>query len=193
METKSRYLSRRSFLAKSSTAILALAFAGPRVFAQSSKPLNADMELAIDFAVLNPRSGRGKRPYVAVWIEDSQGNEVKTLALWMRKNKSKYLKHLSRWFRKMKSRSADFIFSLSSPTKSPGNYKLVWDGTDDAGKLLSQGEYYICVESSRESNGYPYQLVRQKIVLTEQEFSKVFAGEKELGDVKVEFRQRKRA
>ncbi len=191
METKSRYLSRRSFLAKSSTAILALAFAGPKAFALSPQSWSTDMELSIDFTVQSPRSSR--RPYVAVWIEDSQGNEVKTLVLWMRKRKSGYVKHLTRWFRKMRNRNVDFIYSISSPTKSPGNYKIVWDGHDDAGKLVSQGEYYVCVESTRESNGYPYQIIRKKIALADKEFSKIFAGEKELGDVKVEFRQRKRA
>ena len=174
-------------MAKSSAFLLTLAVAGPKALALSPQTWADGMELAINFKVLNPSSGRGKRPYVAVWIEDSNGNEVKTLVLWMRKRKSKYLKHLSRWFRKMKDNNADFIFSLSNPTKSPGDYKVVWDGKDDKGKLLPQGEYYICVESSRE-NG-PYQLVREKVSLADQAFSKVFKGEKELGDVQVEFRQ----
>ena len=189
METNktSRYLSRRSFLAKSSAFILTLAVAGPKAFAAAPQTWAEGMELAINFKVLNPRSGYGKRPYVAVWIEDSNGNEVKNLVLWMRKRKSKYLRNLSRWFRKMKNNKVDFIYSLSSPTKSPGDYKVAWDGKDDSGKLLPQGEYYVCVESAREHDYY--QLVREKVIISNQPFSKVFKGEKELGDVQVEFRQ----
>jgi thiamine biosynthesis lipoprotein len=35
-------------------------------------------------------------------------------------------------------------------TRQPGKYELVWDGKDDAGKALPQGEYTIKLEVHRE-------------------------------------------
>jgi flagellar hook assembly protein FlgD len=34
------------------------------------------------------------------------------------------------------------VTTLLNETKSPGRYKVVWDGTDDAGREVSSGVYF---------------------------------------------------
>ncbi len=190
---KSRFLSRRGFLAKSAAALAALSL-GNRLFAQSSDTTwNAEMELAIDFEILAVDTRRYKKPYVAVWVEDASGNAIRTIALWVMPGKGeKWVPDLKRWYRDERSRSeadgGDLIATVASPTRSPGQYSLIWDGLDDSQVLVEQGEYFVCVETAREHG--PYHLVREKLRFGEQGFTQVLTGDTELGDVTVEYRQR---
>jgi hypothetical protein len=196
METKnsSRYLSRRSFLVKGSRAIAALGLGGMfsnRLLAQTDAALWPDtMELAIDFEIIAPNTGRYKRPYVAVWTEDASGLPLRTLALWV--SKSRWIPDLRRWYNDEQSRQSkdggDLVSMVSSPTRLPGQYNLVWDGLNDAGEAVTLGEYYVCVETAREHG--PYNLVREKITLADEPLTADFTGGEELGDVHVEYRVR---
>lgn len=189
----SRYLSRRSFLGKAAAALAVLGTGG-KLFAQTTAPIwNADMELGIKFEIIATNSGRYKKPYVAVWIEDAAGNAVRTLALWMLPGKgSRWLPELTRWYRDERARSqadgGDMAATLASPTRSPGTYKVTWDGLNDAQVLVAQGEYFVCVETAREHGAY--QLAREKFNFGNEGFSAVIPGETELGEVSVEYYQR---
>lgn len=209
VSTESRYLSRRKFLEKSSVAFTALLFGGSALLNQSAlaqpgtvvgntvtenevkAALNKTFELNINFEIKSPNSGRGKKPYVAVWVEDWTGQSIRTLHLWMQqKNGEKYLPELKRWHRNDRKRKAttkpDIIKTISSPTKRPGTYSVLWDGTNDNGEFLDAGEYYICVESAREDG--PYNLVRGRVNVGTSAFTETFIGNTELGDVHVDYR-----
>ena len=185
INNKSRFLSRRNFLKKSGLTLAALALSKNTLFARAVAPRWGDtMELAIDFEL----KSRGKKPYVAVWVEDWTGNSVRTLHLWMQQRKGeKYLPDLRRWYRNERGNS-NLIRTISSPTRRAGQYSVVWDGKDDSGLVLSAGEYYVCVESARE-NG-PYHLIRGRINVDGSLFQETFSGSSELGDVHVELRNR---
>jgi NAD(P)-dependent dehydrogenase (short-subunit alcohol dehydrogenase family) len=60
---------------------------GRNINAQETALWNDATELAINFEVFAPSSGRYKRPYIAVWIEDASGFPVRTLALWVQTGK----------------------------------------------------------------------------------------------------------
>lgn len=109
------------------------------------------------------RGGRGpggpggaKRPFVAIWIEDAAGKVVRTVALWAPMREQKYIPEMTSWFRKING-DWDLIASLSRATRAPGKYTINWDGLNDAGKPVPQGDYVINVEINREHGGHTTQ------------------------------------
>ncbi len=187
-------INRRRFLGKTAAAALGLAlgrFAG----AASTKPaalakLDGKMELAVSFSVLNPGGGRYERPYVAVWLEDAAGNEVRTLSVWAKTDGrgQRYLRHLQRWLGAAGAQADGLLSTVSSPTRNPGSYTLVWDGKSDKGAFVSQGDYALCIESARQDG--PYALIRQKITLGAAASTMKVAGNGEIGDVSATYRKR---
>jgi FAD:protein FMN transferase len=75
------------------------------------------------------KTGRStKRPYVVVWVEDSSGRPVRTLALWG--NKSKYYPDLSTAWSFL-WRNQNQLRSVTRATRPAGKYELEWDGLDN--------------------------------------------------------------
>ncbi len=194
MNVKSRYLSRRSFLKRTSAALIALGFGGRSLLAQSDPALiDTSMELDLSFSVITPNSGRYRNPYVAVWLEDANGEAIRTLALWVQVGKGqRWIPELTRWYRDEQKRKGliggDLVTTASSPTRLPGTYNLVWDGLNDKGEPMAQGDYYVCVEHAREHG--PYYLIRELVSIGDSPFAATLTGGSELGDVNLEFRSR---
>jgi FAD:protein FMN transferase len=96
------------------------------------------------------------RPYLAVWVEDKDKFPIRTIALW--EKKPKYLSDLRFWYRDEQTRArkegADITHSVSSATRSPGNYTINWDGKDNAGKYVKPGRYTVFIEAAREHGSY---------------------------------------
>jgi hypothetical protein len=117
------------------------------------------MELSITFQL----APNGKRPYVAVWIEDQDKLPVRTLALWYQK--PRWLPDLRNWYRedrmRAKAEGKDITASVASATRSPGKYSLNWDGKDQAGKPVKPGKYTVNIEAAREHG--TYQILRQEM------------------------------
>ena len=100
-------------------------------------------------------SGRSsKRPYVAVWVEDSAGKLVRVLALWG--SKSKYHPDLSTLWNLVHGQTGQFR-SVTRATRPAGKYQLVWDGLDNDGNPVPQGAYRITVETNQEHGTYARQ------------------------------------
>lgn len=109
------------------------------------------------------KSGSYRRPYVAVWVEDEAGEPVRTLCLWIQRER--WLRDLRRWHRLHKD-DRGLIDAVTRPTRNPGQYQLVWDGLDDAGKCLPLGKYQLVVEAAREHG--TYQIARTDIDMTQE-------------------------
>ncbi|MEY4531695.1 MAG: hypothetical protein RLZZ156_2416 [Deinococcota bacterium] len=173
--------SRRSFLGQAMTTTAAF-FLNP--FAKASNLVwDSKMEAVVSLEINQPNGRRYNRPYIAVWLENSSGKSVRTLAVWVQAGKGeRWHQDLRRWFQ---SNSA-LINTISSPTRMPGLYKLVWDGKSDKGVLLEQGDYFVCIEAAREHG--TYQLIREKLSFTNTGFNKVLTGNEEIKGAKVEFR-----
>ncbi|MFN3881280.1 MAG: DUF2271 domain-containing protein [Nitrincola lacisaponensis] len=88
------------------------------------------------------------RPYVAVWVENDQGEVVKNIALWSKE--PDWLKDMRRWWRKTGRYGGADIDAVSGATRRPGSYSLSWDGMDAQGQSLSPGRYSVHVEAARE-------------------------------------------
>lgn len=189
-------LSRRSLL----RGIASFAVAIPSVLSLASskwaaKKFDPRLELAIDVEIATQDGFRVRRPYVAVWIEDPSGKPIRTLSLWMELGRKgpKYLKDLRRWFRDEQARSqvdgGDLVQTVSSPTREAGKYSLTWDGKDDKGKLVDQGNYVLCIEAARQHG--TYQLITQPLKVETHPFKQVLTGNVEIKAAAVELRKRK--
>ena len=173
---KSSLISRRSLIHRS--AALALTLWVGRGLAQTKWA--SGMQLAVTFELV-AGSGNYKRPYVAVWLENAQGLPVRTLALWYEQGRGqRWLGELRRWYSR-----GDLQSTVSGPTRMPGKYALAWDGKDDKGALVNQGDYYVCVEMAREHG--PYELFREKISVSSSAFNKSYTPDGEVKGVSLAY------
>lgn len=134
----------------------------------------ASQELLINVELAN-LGGGARRPYVAIWIEDEQHKAVRRLALWYRK--PRWLPDL-RSFSDAQRESPIDIMSIASATRSAGNYSLVWDGKNDKGEYVTQGNYTVFIEAAREHG--TYQLMKQAMKFDGKAKSQTLAGNEEV-------------
>ena len=107
------------------------------------------------------------RPYVAMWIEDKQRKPIRTIQLWV--GEDEWLKDLRSWWRKVGRNDRVVVDAVTSATRPVGQYRFSWDGLDDQGNRVEQGDYTFYVEVVREHGGRNY--VRQKLSLATESFS----------------------
>ncbi|MFB9993069.1 DUF2271 domain-containing protein [Deinococcus oregonensis] len=180
---------RRSFIGKlaaTSAALTLTRFLPAQAAAATpttSKKWAAGMALNVAFTVATQATGRVKRPYVAVWIEDTQGNPVRTLTVWTQQSRMnpRWLGELRRWYRE----SGALVSTVSSATRNPGSYAVAWDGKTDKGALAAQGEYYVCIETAREHG--PYSLIREKVTVAGSAFKKALGADQDIEAASVSF------
>ena len=148
-------------------------------------------EMSIEFEIAKAEdSGRYRRPYVGVWIEDKDGFPIKTLSLFLMQNDPgpRWYRDLRRWYTDDQLRKlvdeTDLIATVSKPTRNPGVYKLNWDGNDDSGKPLKPGMYTLLVESAREHGSY--QLMKHEFEFGAS-FEKSLTPNKEISSVKIRY------
>lgn len=103
-------------------------------------------QMSISIELPKIASPKYRKPYVAVWIEDSTGKAIRTIAVWG--NSPKYLRDLSGWWKFAQGNNA--LIAVTRATRLPGKYTLTWDGKDDSGALVEQGVYVVKVEVHRE-------------------------------------------
>ncbi|MFO0852643.1 MAG: DUF2271 domain-containing protein [Gemmataceae bacterium] len=118
----------------------------PKGEAKTGGPWPADYEATVKLT-LPTMTGRYRRPYVAVWVEDADGKPVRTVTVWG--NSPRWVSTLSGWWKVAKD-DKKLVKAVTRATRAPGQYEVVWDGKDDAGKPLPQGTYTVKVEVHRE-------------------------------------------
>jgi hypothetical protein len=152
------------------------------------------LELAIQLDIATQKEVRVHRPYVAIWIEDKDGKPVRTISLWVQTTRRgpKWIPDLRRWYRgeqdRAKANGGDLVATTSSATREAGHYTIVWDGKNDKGAYVEQGEYYICIEAAREHG--TYQLIREKAKFVNKAFTQKFSGNVEISGASIELRKR---
>ncbi len=179
--TRRRFLNR---LGLTAAALTVSRFTPAQAAAATpTKKWPTGMSLDVTFTVATKASGRVKRPYVAVWIEDESGNTVRNLTVWVQQARMnpRWLSELRRWYRT----NADLLTTVSSATRNPGTYAVAWDGKTDKGALANQGTYYVCVETAREHG--PYSLVREKITVGTAAFKKTLTADNDIEAASVAF------
>jgi len=121
-------------------------------------------ELVVSFTYTQGAGGKNERPYVAVWVEDAQGELEATIALWYQQQRrgERWLDHLTRWYAvdadHVQAAGATNTATISSATRTPGSYAVAWDGMSGETPAPA-GDYFVCVEAVREDG--PYSLIRE--------------------------------
>jgi hypothetical protein len=193
-------ITRRDVLTRIAAFALALtsgqALGQPAKPAKSVKPAKWDdrMEMGFDFEINQPDGFRYRAPYVAAWLEDKDGNAIRTLSLWVEYPRgSRWISELRRWYRDGQavyaSGGPDLIVTASSATRMPGRYSLVWNGRDDRGRPVTQGTYIVNLETAREHG--PYSLMQKTVEIGAKPFTTPVAGNEEIKGATIEYRKRK--
>ena len=188
-------ISRRTLLGRmAALALSATALPAASALAQGAT-WNRNFELAVDFEINQPDDGgRYHRPYVAVWIEDEAGNAVRTLSLWVQTTRRgpRWIPDLKRWYRKetarRESKGGDLVETISVATRQPGKYSLIWNGRNDDGKTVGQGNYSVCIEAAREHG--TYQLMREAVTIGSKPFQKDLGGNVEIKSARASYRKK---
>ncbi len=163
----------------------------------SARDWAPNFELVVNYEINRPpgASGRYRRPYLAVWIEDQEGFPVRTLALWVSFGGAgpfQWLPDLKRWYKGDRDRKLvekkEILFTVSRPTRQPGKYKVIWDGKDNNGKQLGGGEYTVCIEAAREHG--TYQSIRKQVTLADKPFTEEHQRNVEIKSATVEYRRK---
>ena len=156
----------------------------------------AENELVIDFNIRRYGGGRYRRPYVAVWIETSDGIPVRTLALWLMEKRPgpRWHRDLSRWYNGEQMRllveDKELIGTISQATRPPGKYKVVWDGKGDNGKRVVAGKYVVYIEAAREHG--TYKLMKHEFEHGTELFSAELKDNAEIESAALKYRKSKK-
>lgn len=154
-------------------------------------------ELRVDFEINRPAAegGRYRRPYIAIWVEDSKGFPVRNLLLWVSQGGSgpfQWLPDLKRWYKsdlvRKKVDMTDMVLTISRPTRPPGKYSVVWDGRDDHDKPLPPGDYVIAIDAAREHG--TSQSIRFPVTIGDTPFRADDKGNVEIKSASVTFRKK---
>jgi hypothetical protein len=147
-------------------------------------PAGVQGEMVVRFTYAAAASQRVRNPYIAVWIEDADGELVDTVALWFLQSQKgmRYLNELQRW--SSVDGSSTTIDTVSSATRTPGDYALTWDLTDAAGRPVAAGDYHVCIEAAREHG--PYSLVRGQVTLGDGDVTTELTPDGELSDATID-------
>jgi thiamine biosynthesis lipoprotein len=193
-------LTRRELIAWVATASGAVLAGAP--FFRSERELSAErvravpwderFELALTFQIGDPRAGLGlRRPYVATYVETADGTSVRTISLWSQK--AQWIREMRRWYRaeglrRTAAGGPSLIDTLTQPTRPPGTYTVVWDGRDDQGQLVEQGEYVIFLESVRQ--GSSSFVTQQAFTFASTPFQATMADYAGFSGIQLDFRER---
>jgi hypothetical protein len=186
---------RLAGIALSFTGLTAFRRLAPLEALQAAPKWDDRFELAVAFEIATPRGERYHRPYVAVWVEDSAGNPVRTLSVWVNTSGKgpRYIRELRRWVAAERDTESaggpDLIATVSSATRLPGRYEVTWDGRDDRGNAVAQGNYRVLIEAAREHG--TYQLMQQQLSLGAKPVAADLGGNDEIASARVEYRRRK--
>lgn len=114
----------------------------------------ADAQVTLAYEVPRIEAPKYYAPYIAIWITDADGSLVKTLSLLGQK--PRYLESNYVWWRRY-GRKQDNVDAMTKPTRAPGRYTAVWDGSTDAGPKAAPGRYSVHVEAARQDGGHTYE------------------------------------
>ncbi|MCL2918999.1 DUF2271 domain-containing protein [Shewanella litorisediminis] len=148
-------------------------------------------QMQLELSLKEIATGQYHRPYTAIWVENSRGESVKTLALWVQHDGHKWFKDIRRWWRKAGRDNPAMVDAVSSATRPAGKYHLDWDLSNDEGKPLAEGDYQLFIEVVREHGGR--ELIRHPFNLPGDDFNVKLPATSETGESQIHYsRQAKR-
>ncbi len=127
----------------------------PRAIAQGPAGWPAGFGLNVEYEVPRVSAGTYHNPYVAMWITDENRTLIRTLLVLGTETRWREENYI--YWRRFGRNDAKLVDSVSRPTRAPGQYSIIWNGLDDAGKKVPQGKYILSIEASREKGGHTVQ------------------------------------
>jgi thiamine biosynthesis lipoprotein len=139
--------------------------------------------LDIEYEVPRIDAANYEAPYVAVWVTDPKKKLVRSLLLLGKQ--PRWVEENYRFWRRYGRKHPALVDTLAQPSRRPGHYRLVWDGRDDEGAPVPQGDYTLHVEASREHGGHSYSKLDLQLqgAVTEA----LIPAQDELGDITVHY------
>lgn len=122
----------------------------------ASAPWPKGFQVTVNLNLGTAQTMRGTRPYVAIWIVNDKNATVRTVDVWGRQ--PKYWPELTYWWSDPRNRG-NFALNLTRATRPAGKYSVVWDGKDDKGNALPQGQYTVVLEINREHGSHAKQTI----------------------------------
>jgi FAD:protein FMN transferase len=120
--------------------------------------INLSLKTPTKFKKVGPKvKDPNRKSYVAIWATDSSNKRVRTVAVWG--NQPKHIHEHAEWWKEAK-RDVPWAHSVSRATRSPGQYRIEWDGLDDKQNPLPQGNYTLYVEVTREYGDHEVQNIQ---------------------------------
>ncbi|MEM9310450.1 MAG: DUF2271 domain-containing protein [Pseudomonadota bacterium] len=152
---------------------------GAASFAFAASPVAAD-EGTVTYEVPRQDVSNYRKPYIAVWLEDSARKQVKVYAVYFDQSSfgDKWLPDLKTWWRRGGRAMKTPVSGVTRPTRGPGEYKL------KIGSLsaLPEGRYALVIEAARENGGR--EIVKMPFDWTQGEMVSVSSnGSSELGRI----------
>lgn len=137
-------------------------------------------KLTIDYQIPRFDDSDYERPYLAIWLTDTDNNFVRQLLLLGRSNR--WAQENKRWWRYVGRNNETILDAIAKPTRRPGHYQVSWDGLDSSHQLSQHDKLIVHIEVSREHGGHDYQ--RTSIDLSTDD-SKRLSAKGELGKTKI--------
>ncbi len=146
-----------------------------------------DFALNLNFDVPRIQANPYRAPYINLWITDEKRNLVKNILI---QGKSpKWLESNFVWWKRYGRRlTQQDIDTQARTSRPPGNYNVVWDGTDENGEKVAPGKYILHYEASREHGGHSYESL--PLSLESRALEEQIAATGELGLLKIRFGKR---
>lgn len=139
-----------------------------------------NLTLGRDLTEIESRIGRAQPPPVrTLWVQRT-GKGPRWIPDLKRWYKSDHLRQINE--------ETDLLKTISEPTRKPGEYKLVWDGTDHAGKVGSPEEYTVSIEAAREHG--TDQIIRKKVKFDREAVLEPLPGNLEIKSASLHYRKR---
>jgi len=117
----------------------------------------ATLDVDVELPTLNVAEYH--RPYVAVWIEDTDNKAVANLSVWYQQRSTsegqgtKWLPDLRQWWRKSGRNLELPVDGVSGPTRPAGIHNLSFSDQLPQLQDLPAGNYHLVVEAVREVGG----------------------------------------
>ena len=148
------------------------------------------LNLSLDITIPDIKSSEYHRPYVAVWVEDSEHKLVEHLSLWyFIKGKDdnpqeglKYLKELRNWWRKGGRSLKPLPDAITGATQKPGKHTIEIKSDDPRLAKLKDGDYTLMIEAAREEGGIEAVSIPFSLPVKAKTEAKA-SGKSELGDI----------
>ncbi|MEL6686301.1 MAG: DUF2271 domain-containing protein [Pseudomonadota bacterium] len=146
-------------------------------------PFPTDFELAIDYEFERKNVPEYEYPYIVMWITSPDRKLVRPLM--MLGNQPRWVEENYVFWRRYGRKSPAMVETLSRPTKAPGQYRMVWDGYDQSGAPVPQGEYTLHIEASREHGDHQY--LKRTFSFETEIFEDLFEQGDELGQIEIHY------